>query len=145
MAYISVPEIQRTLPQRYRLVGLKCKKCGYLHFPARKICKSCGAVEEFEEVKLSGRGRVYSYTVIEQGATVYEHTEEAAVGGAFPVAIVELEEGVRVMGQITECDPYSVRVGMEVEAVLRRIYEQDIVRYSFKFRPIRFQGKTGEQ
>ena len=143
MAYISVPEIQRTLSQRYRLVGLRCKKCGYLHFPARKICKNCGAVEEFEEVELSGRGKVYSYTVIERGATVYEHTEEAAVGGAFPVALVELEEGIRVMGQITECDPYSVRIGMEVEAVLRRMYEQDVVRYGFKFRPIRFQGKAG--
>jgi len=138
MAYISVPSIWRIIPQKYRLVGAKCKKCGALNFPPRKICIKCGKPAEFEEVKLSGRGKVYSYTIIERGSTVFEHAEEARVGGAFPVALVELEEGVRVLGQLTDCDPSEVKLGMEVEMVFRRIYEQDIIRYGYKFRPVRF-------
>ena len=34
----------------------------------------------------------------------------------YVVAIVELEEGVRMMGNVTDCDPESVEIGMEVEA-----------------------------
>jgi len=133
----------RTIPQRYRLVAARCKECGTINFPPRRICIGCNKPTEFEEVKLSGRGKIYSYTVIARGATVYEQADEALVGGSFAVALVELEEGVRVIAQLTDCDPYKVEVGMEVEAVLRRVYEQDgIIRYGLKFRPVRFPGRS---
>lgn len=138
MAYISVPSIWRSIPQLYRLIGARCRSCGVINFPPRRICIGCNKPSEIEEVRLSGRGKIYTYTVIGRGATVFEHTEEALVGGPFPVAIVELEEGVKVMGQITDCDPSEVKIGLEVEAVFRRIYEQDdVVRYGYKFRPVR--------
>ena len=139
MAYISVPSIWRTIPQKYRLIGLRCKECGAINFPPRKICIKCKKPSEFEEIKLSGKGKVYSYTVTGRGATVFEHTEEGIVGGDFPIAIVELEEGVRVLGQITDCSPSEIKIGTEVEAVFRRMYDQTkIVRYGYKFRPVRF-------
>ena len=140
MAYISIPSMWRTLKPRYRLIGAKCRKCGMICFPPRRICMNCGETDNFEEVKLSGRGKVYSYTIIARGATVYEHRREGLSGGAFPIALIELEEGIRVLGQITDCKPEEVRIGMEVEVVFRRIYEQDgIIRYGYKFRPVRFR------
>lgn len=137
MAYISVPSIWRELPEKYRLAVFKCKSCGALNFPRRRICVGCRKPSEFEEQKASGRGKVYSYTVVAAGATASEHAEEGRVGGPFPVAIVELEEGIRVMGQVTDCDPSAVKIGMNVESVFRKIYEQDgIIRYGYKFRPV---------
>lgn len=144
MAYISVPSIWRAIPQKYRLVGIRCKNCGIINFPPRKICKKCRKPTDFEEVKLRGRGKVYAYTVIGHGATVFEHTEEGIIGGAFPIAIIELEEGVRVLGQITDCDPSEIKIGTKVEAVLRRMYDQNkIIRYGYKFRPVRFRSLNG--
>lgn len=136
MAYISVPSILRAIPEKYRLIGFKCKKCGRVNFPRRRICINCGEPSEFEQVKLSGRGKVYTFTVIGRGATVAEHAEEATTAGVIPIAIIELEEGIKVMGQITDCDPSEIRIGMEVEAVFRKIYFQDIIRYGYKFRPL---------
>jgi uncharacterized OB-fold protein len=143
MAYISIPYLWRTIPQKYRLVASKCKICGTINFPPRKICIGCNKPAEFDEVKLSGRGKVYAYAIIARGATVYEQADEALIGGAFPVVLIELEEGLKIISQLTDCDPSEVEIGMEVEAVIRRVYEQDgIIRYGFKFRPVRFQQRV---
>lgn len=66
-AHISIPMYQRSVSQRYRLVGHKCKHCGRVNFPPKAVCKYCLKGSEFEEVVLSGRGTVYSYTVIAGG------------------------------------------------------------------------------
>jgi len=64
-------------------------------------------------------------------------TSSAAVG-PYPIAIVELDEGLRIMAQLTECDPEEVKIGMEVEATLRKVYEdEDVIRYGIKFKPVR--------
>jgi len=42
------------------------------------------------------------------------------------------------MAQLTECDPEEVKIGMEVEATLRKVYEdEDVIRYGIKFKPVR--------
>lgn len=136
-AHISVPMYQRAVPQRYRLAGQKCGKCGKINFPPKAVCKYCLTGTEFENIRLSGRGTVYSYTVIAGGGAPPEFSEEARCKGSYPVAVVELEEGPRIIAQLINPPEEGITIGMKVEAVFRRIYrEEGVVRYGFKFRPV---------
>jgi len=141
-AHISIPMYQRAVKQRYRLVGLKCSNCGQIIFPPKAGCKFCGALDNFTEVQLSGRGKIYSYTVIAGAGAPPEFSEEAAYRGAYPVVLVELEEGPRIIAQLTEPVPAEIKIGMQVEMVLRQIYtEEDVIRYGYKFKVLEGEKK----
>ncbi len=54
------------------------------------------------------------------------------------LALVELEEGPKVMSQIVDCKPEEVKIGLNVEVCFRKLFEQDeegVISYGFKFRP----------
>ena len=136
MAHVSVPMYWRTIPQRYKLVGQKCKKCGHVNFPPKGVCKYCSASSDFEEIKLSGLGKVHTFVLISAGGAPPEFAEQEKAGGQYPVAIVELAEGPKVIGQMADADPKEVKIGMPVKTELRRIYsEEGVIRYGFKFVP----------
>lgn len=134
MAHVSIPTYSATIPQRYALIGSKCKKCGEIAFPPSEKC-GCGSTE-FEKLRLSGKGAIYTYTIISRGSAPPEFSEQQRLFGSFPVAIVELVEGPKIITQLTDCDSSDVKIGMKVEMVFRRIYEDEgIIRYGFKFKP----------
>ncbi|MFZ5633282.1 MAG: Zn-ribbon domain-containing OB-fold protein [Bacillota bacterium] len=136
-AHISIPMYRRTVPQRYRLAGQRCVRCGGVNFPPKAVCKHCLTGKEFEDIPLSGKGTVYSYTVIAGGGAPPEFTGEARCKGSYPVVLVELEEGPRIIAQLINPPEEGISIGMKVEAVFRRIYEEEgVVRYGFKFRPV---------
>jgi uncharacterized OB-fold protein len=138
LAHVSIPSYWKTLPQRYCLIGMRCKNCGAINFPAREICISCKRKSEFKPKKLSGRGKIYSYTVIAAGSAPPEFSEQEKLAGSFPVAIIELEEGLRIVAQITDYEQEDLKIEAEVEAVFRKIYEEDkVIRYGLKFRPVK--------
>jgi len=137
MAHVSVPMYWRTIPQRYKMVGQKCKKCGHVNFPPKGVCKYCSASSEFDDIQLSGRGKVHTFVLISSGGAPPEFAEQEKAGGQYPVAIVELAEGPKVIGQIADADPKTVKIGMSVKTELRKIYtEEDVIRYGFKFVPV---------
>jgi len=126
----------RTIPQRYKMIGQKCKKCGHVNFPPKGVCKYCSASSDFEELKLSGLGKVHTFVLISAGGAPPEFADQEKAGGQYPVAIVELAEGPKVIGQIADADPKEVKIGMPVRTELRRIYsEEGVIRYGFKFVP----------
>ena len=136
MAHVSVPKYWKILPQKYRLVAGKCKECGHLNFPPRPICKKCSKTDTQEDVELKGRGKVYTFTIIGRGAAPPEFAKMQKKCGPYAIAVVELEEGQKVNVQLTDCDPFEVKIGMPVTAVFRQIYEQEsVIRYGLKFRP----------
>lgn len=140
-AHISIPMYSRSTAQRYRLVGLKCAKCGKINFPPKAVCKYCRDSSTFEDVQLSGKGKVYTFTIVAGPGAPPEFRDQAAVQGEYPVAVVELAEGPRISAQLIDCKPENVRIGMEVEATVRRIYvEEGVIRYGFKFRPDRAEN-----
>lgn len=135
-AHISIPMYQRAIPQRYRLVGQKCVKCGKVNFPPKAVCKYCLSSTEFEPIKLSGRGTIYSYTIIAGGGAPPEFAELARCKGHYPVVLVKLEEGPIIIAQLVDPPEEGISIGMKVEAVFRKIYEEEgVIRYGFKFRP----------
>lgn len=135
-AYLSVPSWMRATDSRYRLVLGECTECGAYTFPPEGACVGCGAVDAFERVEPAGTGEVVAHTVVENGPPP-EFAPLLDAEGAIGVVVVELDEGARVPGMLTDCDPHDPARGDRVEAVVRRVYEQEgIVRYGAKFRPV---------
>ncbi len=102
------PELLRFHEGRWELLGGRCRACGAWYFPAPRVCARCSQ-GEIESVPLSGRGTVYTYTV------VYQSTPEFPT--PYTLVYVDFPEGVRILGQLVRCPPEAVRIGMPVEAV----------------------------
>ena len=92
-----------------RLLLQRCRRCGQLQFYPRPTCTTCGAAELDWEAA-SGRGSVYTFTVARRAT-------HPAFAGAEPyvIAIVELDEGPRLTGNVVECPVDDVSVGLRVE------------------------------
>jgi uncharacterized OB-fold protein len=121
----------REIPQRYRLEANKCKKCGYISFPPRLICPQCQN-REFEETKLADKGKVLTFTVIRVPPQQFVDQAPYAVG------IVELDDGVKLTGQIVDCDFEDLKIGKRVKIEFRKIFdvgEAGILCYGYKFVP----------
>ncbi|GAB6055464.1 Zn-ribbon domain-containing OB-fold protein [Methanobacterium alkalithermotolerans] len=121
----------RHIPQRYNLIGSKCLQCNKVFFPLRIVCPECRRKGKLENIKLSGKGKVYSYSVINTP------TDEFKEIAPYAVAIVELDEGAKVTTQIVDCGPEDIQIGDEVEMVFRKIREQGddgVISYGFKFK-----------
>jgi uncharacterized OB-fold protein len=120
---------------RPQLLGSRCLSCREVFFPRKEngICTYCQSTD-LEDLSLSPRGKIYSFTVVMQRPPVYYQGEVP-----YGLGFVELPEGVRVETLFTGCDPEDLRVGMEVEMVIDRLCEdeggKEIVTY--KFRPTR--------
>lgn len=135
-AYISVPTWWQNLDSRYRLVIGKCSECGGTKFPPEGACIDCAAPgSALEPVEPAGTGEIVAHTVIEGGEPP-EFSNLIDTEDAIGAVLVELDEGARVPGMLTDCDPHAFGRGDRVEATVRRIYEQEgVVRYGAKFRP----------
>ncbi len=122
------PRYWREMPNRFRLEAARCRGCGKVSFPARRVCPSCRGVE-WERIHLSRKGKVLTATVIHVAPS------DMAFEAPFAMAIVETPEGARLTAQVVDCDPSSVRPGMEVSLEFRRIRREGhggILCYGFK-------------
>lgn len=128
---MQVPRFWREIPRYYRLEAGKCTACGSIALPPRLICPDCGA-RTFETVALSGRGSLQTFTIIRIAPEGFGDQAPYAIG------IVELDEGVRIMAQITDCEVDKLGIGDRLVTKFRRIREEGktgIIMYAYKFVP----------
>lgn len=128
---MEVAKHWRETPERYRLEAGKCSKCNTIVFPQRIICPECGN-RKFTTQSLSGKGKLVSFTIIRIAPGGFEDLAPYAVG------IVELEEGVNILTQITDCNPEDLKTGDPLVAKFRRINEDGktgMIYYAYKFVP----------
>ncbi len=111
-----------------RLVYQRCKSCGTNIFYPRIACISCFS-DDLEWVQSSGKGTVYTYTVVESNCP------SAFVDDMpYVIAIVKLQEkGVQMLSNIVGCDPVDVRCDMPVEVVFEKLNDDITLP---KFRPV---------
>lgn len=129
---MSEPRYWREIPQRYRLEAARCKKCGKIHFPPRLVCASCRS-REFEKYNLSHEGKIVTYTIIRVPPAPFKDQAPYAVG------IVELDDGVKITAQITDCPFEDLKVGQKVKVEFRLIQEEGaagVLQYGYKFVPL---------
>jgi uncharacterized OB-fold protein len=94
----------------HRLVIPRCTNCGMFRLPPSPFCWNC-RTQAVEWIEHDGAGTIYSFTVI-------RHAVIPAVRDALPfvAAVVELPNtnGCRLVGNVVDCEPAAVSVGLRV-------------------------------
>jgi uncharacterized OB-fold protein/acyl dehydratase len=84
----------------------RCTSCGKLRHPPRPMCPYCNSLD-WDYVVSAGNGEVYSFVV-------HHRPEVPGREHPFAVALVQLDEGTRIVGNIVGADPNDVHVGLPV-------------------------------
>ena len=94
----------------------RCKQCGTLHHPPRPMCWKCQSLE-WDFTVSSGKGTVYSYVVMHRPQFPgYEYPLVAAV--------IDLEEGTRIVSNLAGIEPDKVEIGMPVKVSIENVDEE---------------------
>ncbi len=103
------------------LAGVKCKKCGevYVGGETRQACAKCGGRGQFENVKLSDKGKLYNYTIV--------HRNFPGVPVPFISAIVDIDGGGTLKGNLLDVNPVpdAIKFDMPVKIVIRDAGRKD--------------------
>lgn len=108
----TVSEVARSFREGCQAGELRLQQCASCHlyqFYPRIICSHCNA-DELHWKAVSGRGKIASYTVVRRGIS-------PAYPAPYVVALIDLEEGPRMMSNVVGCDPEQVRVDQPVQAI----------------------------
>lgn len=119
------PAFEQSGPQKIYFDALKsgvfriqrCSTCSKHVFYPRVLCNHCGS-PELAWVDASGKGTVYSTTVVRR---------KADAGGDINIALIDLEENVRLMSRVDGVAPEDVAIGMQVKAAIVTENEQPLL------------------
>ncbi|OBK42821.1 nucleic acid-binding protein [Mycobacterium sp. 1165196.3] len=106
-----------------RLLIQRCGGCGRLRHPPRPMCPHCRSLE-WDAIESAGRGSVYSYVMPHEPKFPF-------FDYPYVVALVELEEGVRLVSNLTGIDPSEVTPGLPVE-IYYQTFDDDLVLHQFR-------------
>ncbi len=123
----------KVVPEGPKLIGSKCKNCGSVSFPKIPTCPNPDCTrKEVEEYLLGRGGKLWSYTIqLFQPPAPFKMEPFKPFG----VGIVELPEGIRILGMLTTTE--NLRIGMEVELVVDKLYEEEGNEYlTWKWKPV---------
>ena len=111
-----------------RLMLQRCKACARWLHPVRTRCTACGGAE-IEWAAASGRARLYSWGLLRRA---YHPDHERKL--PLRLAVVDLEEGVRMSSKLVDVEPAAIRCGMALEVAFERLSDETAVPV---FRPAR--------
>jgi uncharacterized OB-fold protein len=92
----------------------RCAQCGALRHPPGPMCPACGEASDGGYIAAAGTGEMFSYVV---------HHHPPVPGKQLPmvVALVQLPEGVRMVGEMPGVRPDQVRIGLPVRVAFVRV------------------------
>jgi len=108
------PELTRPFweaAKRHELVMPRCTTCDHLFFYPRSECPRCLS-NHLEWVRVSGRGRLHTYTIVYQPANAAFRDDTPYI-----YAVVQLDEGPRMVSNVVQCDLDAVKVDMPLEVI----------------------------
>jgi uncharacterized OB-fold protein len=103
--------------QEQRLLIQRCASCGNCQFYPRAFCIGCLS-ERIEWIDARGQGRIYSWTV---SRIAPSPAFEARL--PYVVALIDLDEGVRLVANILDADLERVRIGAAVRVCFETVSE----------------------
>lgn len=118
-----------------RLFGSKCRSCGTLYFPRSSVCHhpDCGE-SEIEDAAFGPRGTLWSCAIQNYPPPLPARYDEPYK--PYAMGVVDLAEGLRVLGRISTDDPEDLKLGAEVELVLEPLYRDEdgneVITWKFK-------------
>lgn len=104
--------------KQHKLLIQECNECGSKIFYPRKACPECWS-RELGWVEASGRGKVFALTVTLAGVE-----EKFSADLPYVLAMIDLDEGIRMMGNVVDCDPTAVEIAMDVEVVFDDVTDE---------------------
>jgi uncharacterized OB-fold protein len=115
--HLPVPDVETVAywdaAKAGKLLLKECRACGKAFFYPRGHCPRCWSTDTVWR-ESSGRGTVYTFTVVYQN-DLPPFRERLP----YVVAVVDLEEGVRMTSNVEGCAPEDVRCGMPVAVAFR--------------------------
>jgi uncharacterized OB-fold protein len=127
---VPTPESQPfwAAARRHELTLQRCRACARFFFYPRAACPHCLS-GDLEWRRVSGRGTLHTFTV------VYRGLRNFPLGEPYVLAIVELDEGPRMMTNLVdvEADPAKLRIGIPVEVVFADVTSEVSLP---RFRPV---------
>jgi len=112
--------------KKHELLIQKCEDCATFRFPPRTMCYKCLSTN-FKWIKSSGRGEVYTFSnIFVPFGPGWEKP--------YVLAIIQLEENVKMISNVIDCDPEVVGIGMKVAVCFDDVTE-DITLPKFKPNP----------
>ena len=108
-----------------KIMGTKCKDCGAKYLPPRIHCR-CGS-SQMEWFEAPSKGKILTYTLVAQPS------ESMSKCAPYMMAIAELEDGSRIMAQLTDATLRTVKVGMQVKIVSHTVAGKGT---AYKFVPV---------
>ena len=97
--------------KNHQLMIQKCSDCGHHWFPPSTVCTDCGS-RNIEWVASSGKGKVFSFVVFHK---LYHKGWDGEI--PYAVAIIELEEGARMLSNVIAVPVAEVKCDIPVEVV----------------------------
>jgi uncharacterized protein len=107
-----------------RLVVRQCKACAALHFLPRHLCPQCWS-DDLEWVAATGKGTVHSFTVIRRAPL-----SSYAPRVPYVVALIDLDEGPRMMTNIVGDDALETKIGDRVELRFETRGDQNLPQFA---------------
>lgn len=106
-------------PEEGELRYQRCTVCDTANFTPTDVCRGCSS-RALQWAASPGTGSVYSWTVVRRPAG-------AEFGGTYAVAIVDLDEGYRMLTNLVGVEPEDIHTGMRVRADLRSGAEEPVL------------------
>lgn len=94
----------------------RCTNCGHKRFPPTFYCSKCNSPGH-DWIESSGRGRVFSWIVVRHPVP----REVYAADVPYVVALIELDEGVRIASNIVGIEPEKVTANMPVRVIFKSV------------------------
>ena len=107
-----------------KLMGSKCKDCGELYVPVRKLCSKCNSTN-LEWIEMSGKGKLAAFTCITVG-TPYFIEKGYDRKKPYCFSVIKLDEGPMVSAQLVGVDeskPETIKIGTPLKV---KFLETDI-------------------
>lgn len=125
---ISNVTLEQEERQNVRLHATRCPNCNTVQFPMTAVCVQCHNRTGLQEIRMSRRGRVFTFT------KDYLYNAPVSPVG---VAVIELEDGARFYCQLTDIDTEAIAIGDRMQLTLRRLKDGGRMHhYYWKSRPI---------
>ena len=106
-----------------KILVQRCIPCGELRHPPEPMCAHCNALE-WDTIEARGDGTIYSFVVM-------HHPALPAFDNPNPVALIELDEGVRLVSNVVGLPKEEVKIGMRVRAEFVRTHP-DVTLHQFR-------------
>ncbi|MFX1420255.1 MAG: Zn-ribbon domain-containing OB-fold protein [Promethearchaeota archaeon] len=112
-----------------KIMWNKCKKCGFLQHKTHLRCLKC-KTDKFKSIEASGTCRLLTYTILKAPPMEFRDQESYALG------IVEFENGIKVLGQITNKE--NLKIGIILQLIYKKIcnHLNGNEVYSYIFKPL---------